>query len=349
MSGHFDPPPSLRSRDPRARRLARRTGSLGALLREERRHTEERRREDLGAWRRELKSVIAVELIAGLTFSVLVAGVLVLWQDERENQRQAAAEALEDEREEHAEVLANVQYIRDVLAEDKPRDFRYLNLRGADLGGFDLGCEIRVVADADEDAILYPLDPVSRAECADLSGADLTGANLSGTRLTGAVMRDVIFAPRRSEDTYLAGAWITGRIDADLDGADLRGAVVILEEDAATGHLALRNSTIEGGSLTDARWWDKDRSFVSAYNVSATGAHVPYRTEFGCLNDEVVHVEVCDDVAWGWTRDQRHFGWQEQEKFYALLGCTVEPDGKYFRDVNCPDEAPVWIGLDDRS
>ncbi|GAA4693987.1 Pentapeptide repeat-containing protein [Promicromonospora umidemergens] len=347
MPSRLDPPPSMRPRDPRARRLTRRTGSLVALLREERRHTDERQRKDLAAWRRELKSVIAVELVAGLTFSVLAAGALVLWQDQRENQRQAAAEALEDEREEHAEVLANVQYIRDVLAEDKPRDFRYLNLRGADLGGFDLGCEVRVVAKDDEDAILYPLDPVSRAECADFSGSDLTGANLSGTMLTGALMHDVTFAPRPSEDTYLAGAWITGRIDADLDGADLRGAVVRLEEEATTGHLALRNSTVEGGRLMDSGWWHKDRSFVSAYNVSATGAHVPPGTEFGCMNSDVVHAEVCDDVAWGWTLDQRYFGWQEQEKLYALLGCTVEPDGRY-RDVECPDEKPVHIGFSDQ-
>jgi uncharacterized protein YjbI with pentapeptide repeats len=73
-----------------------------------------------------------------------------------------------------AEVLENTRFVRSIATSGgaRPKPFASINLRGAELGGLNLGC-----------TDMRRLDG-----CADFSNADLREANLTSTGLDGAIL-----------------------------------------------------------------------------------------------------------------------------------------------------------------
>ena len=97
------------------------------------------------------------EVFIGLVFSGVVGLALVWMQVQIDDRRAGVDRVIEDRREDRAEMLADVAYIRETLRDDGPRNFYNLNLRGANLSGLDFGCALPGVAD-DSGQLLTPFD-----------------------------------------------------------------------------------------------------------------------------------------------------------------------------------------------
>lgn len=169
---------------------------------------------------------VAIGVMSSLAVGLLLAGYQATIDDEREQQTQA----VEADRAERDQVLANVTFIRETIrdAPEGVKPFRGMNLRGADLSGLDLGCPVHYVPSGG-----WARD---RAEtCADFTGADLTGARLDGANLTGALLVDGSLERVSAVNLFAPAASIGGDLDgARFDGAVLFGSVFRSPEGAAS-------------------------------------------------------------------------------------------------------------------
>ena len=226
---------------------------------------------------------VTIGVVSSLVVGLLLAGYQAWIDDERESQTQA----VEADRAERDQVLANVQFIRETIrdAPEGVKPFRGMNLRGADLSGMDLGCPVHFDAEAGD----WSRDRVET--CADFTGADLTGARLDGANLTGALLVDGslegvsatnLFAPAAVIGGNLDGSTFDGAVlfasmfrspkgvssfvDTNLDGVQVEpgreaGATFALNEVSMTG---LR--TVPSGEASDDGWAsiDCDAGFAQA-------------------------------------------------------------------------------------
>ncbi|MBH0084341.1 pentapeptide repeat-containing protein [Salinibacterium sp. SWN167] len=133
-----------------------------------------------GFWSRS-RDAIWINAITGVMVTIAISGAVFTLEQAREN-----------ERAEHAEVLSNIQFVRDVVISGSPeKPFGGLNLRGAPLEGLDLQAAVFNAADLSNAELEYVnLTGVylykTSLEGAHLQGALLTGANLSFTNFSGA-------------------------------------------------------------------------------------------------------------------------------------------------------------------
>ncbi|MGW2094608.1 pentapeptide repeat-containing protein [Promicromonospora sukumoe] len=160
---------------------------------------------------------VTIGVVSSLVVGLLLAGYQASIDDKREQQTQA----VEAERAERDQVLANVQFIRETIrdAPDGVKPFRGMNLRDADLSGIDLGCPVHYEASGG-----WARDSVET--CADFTGADLTGARLDGANLTGALLLDGSLEGVSAVNLFAPAASIGGNLDgATFDGAVLFGSM----------------------------------------------------------------------------------------------------------------------------
>jgi uncharacterized protein YjbI with pentapeptide repeats len=331
-------------------------------------------RESRRARRCEIAATLGIEVLIGVVLSGILAWVLADWQNDLEDRRQEAVMKADQLAAEQAEVLSNVTYIRDVLAEDKPRDFRYLNLRGANLAGMDLGCDVLVttlaeaattasakeggaplailvgtttattllteIAEIDRKPSVFVV-PRDKESCTDLTGADLTGATLDGTDLTGARLERTQFAPASSNGVRLAGARLSGNIDAHFLRSDMRGTWFIHETDESW-----TNSRI---SATDTML---DAAVIKAPRYEGDGLYKP----FTVTRSEAMSTEwapgtvacggqaVTDGDFWcseAGKLDQEHFSTKQQKKFYSAFGCATTQWGAILQVVCFREDYPA--------
>lgn len=116
-----------------------------------------------------------------------------------------------------SEIQENVRFVRQVVIDNAAeRPFAGLKLRGAVLGGLDLGCDR-------DPKILQPLSSVAGrgTDCAIFYGANLDDADLDGASLRGAILSKASLV---GASLILANLELADLRVADLRGADLRGA-----------------------------------------------------------------------------------------------------------------------------
>ncbi|MBA8806354.1 pentapeptide repeat-containing protein [Promicromonospora sukumoe] len=128
---------------------------------------------------------------------------------------------IDDARSDRAESLANVQYIRETVRDTPggPKNFRGMNLRGADLSGVDMGCEVQINRRVTDQITQDPHGSLEGADpqtCADFTGADLSGAVLDHADISGAVLHDIDGDGLSAYKLQAVGASIVG----DLNGAN---------------------------------------------------------------------------------------------------------------------------------
>ncbi|MFI2363164.1 pentapeptide repeat-containing protein [Promicromonospora sp. NPDC019610] len=160
---------------------------------------------------------VTIGVVSSLAVGLLLAGYQAWIDDERESRTQA----VEADRAERDQVLANVTFIRETIrdAPEGVKPFRGMNLRGADLSGMDLGCPVHY-----DPAGGWTRDRVET--CADFTGADLTGARLDGANLTGALLVDGSLAEVSATNLFAPSAEIGGNLEgSQFDGAVLFGSV----------------------------------------------------------------------------------------------------------------------------
>ncbi|WP_084468298.1 pentapeptide repeat-containing protein [Promicromonospora sukumoe] len=229
---------------------------------------------------------VTIGVVSSLVVGLLLAGYQAWIDDERERLTQA----VEADRAEREQVLANVQFIRETIrdAPEGVKPFRGMNLRGADLSGMDLGCPVSFDA-----SVGWSRDRVET--CADFTGADLTGARLDGANLTGALLvggklEDVsatnLFAPAAAIGGSLDGSTFDGAVlfasvfrsptgvssfvDTNLDGVQVEpgqeaGATFALTEVSMTGLRTVSSGEASGEASADG--WasiDCDAGFAQA-------------------------------------------------------------------------------------
>ncbi|MBL0885233.1 pentapeptide repeat-containing protein [Myceligenerans sp. I2] len=210
-----------------------------------------------------------------------------------------------------------------------------MNLRGANLSGFDLGCDVEVEHNSPSgsgqeadggDASQVGLVVADAATCSDLSGADLTGAVLNGTDLTGSRLDGVRFAPSSAAGVRLVGAWVSGRFDVEFGNADLRAAQFVYDDEP-------------GGTATRISVHD---SRMDALRVGVSGSvegdvYAPFeviRSEAlqthwapgtaACASEMLTDDEpTCLGAE---KAEETHFPLTEQKKFYAALDCPTTRD-----------------------
>lgn len=182
-------------------------------------------------------------------FAGVVAVGLVLWQNGLEQGRLRIEEATEARRADREEMLADVAFIRETVRDGGPMMFRNMNLRGANLAGLDLGCDL-------ESDAYGRLLPVTQEECADLTGSDFTGVDLTDTDLSGAILSDTVFRPSTVLAANMAAAHISGELDVTFRESDTR-SIVLLRRDPRS-HMDVGNPA------------DTDIAFVDSLAVGAT-------------------------------------------------------------------------------
>jgi hypothetical protein len=206
---------------------------------------------------------VAIGVVSSLAVGLLLAGYQATIDDERELQTQA----IEAERAERDQVLANVTFIRETLrdAPEAVKPFRGMNLRGADLSGMDLGCPVHYDA-----AGGWTRDRVET--CADFTGADLTGARLDGANLTGALLVDGSLEQVSAINLFAPAASIGGRLDgSSFEGAVLFGAVFR----SPSGTSTFVDTSLDGVRVeTDQEAGQEAGSTFTLNRVSMTGLEV---------------------------------------------------------------------------
>jgi hypothetical protein len=283
--------------------------------------------------RQEIAATLMIELAMGLLFAVGAGFALAHWQNSLDDDRQEAALEADQRTAERAEVLGNVAYIRNALANGGSRDFRHMNLRGANLSGFDLGCDVEVQhgqqAEPGNEADLgetprVNIVAVDVATCADLSGADLTGAVLQGTDLTGARLDAVQFAPTSTAGARLAGAWVHGQFDVEFRNADLRGAQFLYkhERGSAAPRITVRDSRMDALSVGASNHTPSD--MYEPFSVIRSEALQTHWAPGTAACSGEYHIDEEESICIGAEKhDETHFPLDEQEKFYDALGCTL--------------------------
>jgi uncharacterized protein YjbI with pentapeptide repeats len=296
-------------------------------------------------------------VIVGLIFSVGVAGFFAVWQDHREDLRQ-----------EHAEMLANVAYIRDVVSEGKPRDFRYLNLRNANLSGIDLGCDLATEASppfVDEEIVTFWIEgeaatarfdaadhwlhPLDDLECADFTGSDLTGTVLDHADLTGANFSSTTFVPGSADFVKLVGADVNGRLEVSFAESDLRDARFVDLE--GNGRIEVASSAVQGAVFGRING-NADLTVPPPGNLATVSTSEVAGTPWAALVSECSpgdDTHTCSNSLSGAVvvplRGSRsHLTYAEEVKFYQGLGCDlleepaddIDNDGYQESDVTCP-------------
>jgi hypothetical protein len=207
---------------------------------------------------------VAIGVVSSLAVGFLLAGYQSWIDDEREQQTQA----IEADRAERDQVLANVQFIRETIrdAPEGVKPFRGMNLRDADLSGMDLGCPVRYDTSGG-------WTRTSLETCADFTGADLTGARLDGANLTGALLVDGSLERASAVNLFAPAAAIGGNLDGShFDGAVLFGSVFR----SPSGTSSFADTSLDGVQVeTDA---DTSSTFALT-RVSMTGLHVSSSAE----------------------------------------------------------------------
>jgi uncharacterized protein YjbI with pentapeptide repeats len=151
------------------------------------------------------------------TAQVRVLFLCACWWDARLEARQDRLTSATADRQDRlsrdlanqAEVLENTRFVRSIATskEETPKPFASINLRGAELGGLELGCN--------------PRTPLG---CADFRKADLQEANLTTAGFAG------------------AGFWEADLRKANLTGTDLSSAFLKMQILTAPLRCSLRAS-----------------------------------------------------------------------------------------------------------
>lgn len=182
-------------------------------------------------------------------FSVFVTLAFFLVQNHMDNKESDREDRLEATRASHDEVVSNVQFIRETVRDhpDGPKNFRAMNLRGADLSGLDLGCDIRIGEPVRNTSIWQPTRP---ATCADFTGSDLTGAKFNGADLTGALF------DHAKLDKVNAGIVVAPAVDiksSSMRGSKIGGVLFGANLASDAGPFKVDGAVLDGASIFDTR------------------------------------------------------------------------------------------------
>ncbi|MFJ3404027.1 pentapeptide repeat-containing protein [Promicromonospora sp. NPDC090134] len=241
---------------------------------------------------------VTIGVVSSLVVGVLLAGYQAWIDDERESRTQA----VEAERAERDQVLANVTFIRETIrdAPEGVKPFRGMNLRGADLSGMDLGCPVHFDA-----AGGWSRDRVET--CADFTGADLTGAKLDGANLTGALLVDGSLEGVSAVNLFAPSAEIGGKLEGSrFDGAVLFGSVFR----SASGTSSFEDTSLDGVQVEPGQ--EAGATFALA-GVSMTGL------QNGSAGEESAGGWTSIDCASGFAQARRG-GDVQQVASYVDLG-----------------------------
>lgn len=253
-----------------------------------------------------------------LLFTVLLAGFIsygLAWmQVSADDRRDATARELSIQQLADQEVLANVQFIRETVRDspDGLKNFRGMNLRGANLSGIDVGCDLTVEELDDEMRALIAAEPqyasfgavvpelirpAEPSSCADFTGSDMTGANLYNANLTGAILNDVALTDSDLVNLAAPGARFlrTELGGAQFGGSDLRGSVFLGVERVVLDGVSSQGVSVDFPSAvgidctsvaTEQCQWYQDRFDAHGYVGCTETVCVPHMNTSALLSEE---------------------------------------------------------------
>ncbi|MEU4361984.1 pentapeptide repeat-containing protein [Promicromonospora sp. NPDC023987] len=266
----------------------------------------------------------------GAFFSGVVGTILVVWQENAENARVERAEQVESARQEREEMLGDLTYLRESLRDGTTREFYNLNLRGANLSGLDLGCDVGAVAASDPRASAAGIARERNDRCLIFHSTDFTGADLDHADLTGVMLLNPTFVPASAVGVEMPGSIVIGSILATFVEADLRGAMLRDDDPNPDGSTDIHiiDSVMVGASIDAfgfSEGWEMRAIRPDQVVVQGTqAADTPWADQsVTCPRPDLQDAGSCDSG--GYVDDSsQHFPLEEQRKFYMLRGVTAD-------------------------
>jgi uncharacterized protein YjbI with pentapeptide repeats len=162
----------------------------------------------VAGWWRAQRGDLVKDAIIGFLVGVVLFLCACWWDARLEARQDRLTSAIADRQDRlsrdlanQAEVLENTRFVRSITTskEETPKPFASINLRGAELGGLELGC-----------------NPSTLLGCADFRKADLQEANLTTAGFAGAGFWGADLRKANLTGTDFSSAFFK---DANLDGA----------------------------------------------------------------------------------------------------------------------------------
>ena len=206
----------------------------------------------MATWWHMHRGDLAKDLIIGVMVGVLLLLGAMWWDARLVDRQNDLAKAIAGHQDDlaqdlanQAEVLENTRFVRSIATskEETPKPFASINLRGAELGGLNLGC-----------------NPRTLMGCADFRKADLQEANLTTAGFAGAGFWEADLRKANLTGTDFSSAFFK---DANLDGVAAPRAGTF--HGARLVRTTFVQARLEGADFSDAQFSDAkaDRALLS--------------------------------------------------------------------------------------